>query len=76
MVIKHDKKTIFGKRHQLPLGVTYFTEIILSRTRKRHQLPLGVNYFTEITLSCTISKINTFYEEIQDGRQKWPVNDF
>ena len=32
--------------------------------------------FIEITLSRTVFKINVFYAEIQDGRQKWCENAF
>ena len=36
---------------------------------------MGQGFF-EITLACSVSKINTFYTEIQDGCQKWWENDF
>ena len=35
-----------------------------------------VKNFIEISLSYTVSQINAFYTEIQDGRQKWWENDF
>ena len=37
---------------------------------------LGEKNFNKITLSCTISEINAFYAEIQDGCQKWQEIDF
>ena len=37
---------------------------------------LWVKNFVVITLSRSVSKINAFYTEIQDGRQKWQENDF
>ena len=35
-----------------------------------------VKSFVEKFLACFVSKINTFYAEIQDGRQKWWEKDF
>ena len=32
--------------------------------------------FVEITLSRTLSAINAFYTEIQDGCQNWQVKNF
>ena len=37
---------------------------------------LGVKNFVEIALSRSVSEINAFYAEIQDGRQKWQKNVF
>ena len=37
---------------------------------------LRVKNFIKIALSRTVSKINVFYAEIQDGRQKWWESDF
>ena len=34
-------------------------------------IPLEVKIFSEITLFHTVSKINAFYAEFQDGHQKW-----
>ena len=28
------------------------------------------------SLSCTVSEVNAFYAEFQDGHQKWCGNDF
>ena len=37
---------------------------------------LRVKNFIKIALSQTVSKINAFYAEIQDGRPKWRESDF
>ena len=37
---------------------------------------LRVKNFVKKFLHCFVSKINTFYVEIQDGRQKWWEKDF
>ena len=37
---------------------------------------LRVKNFIKIALSRTVSKINAFYAEIQDGRPKWRESDF
>ena len=60
MATKNVEKTIFGKNASCLCGYPGG----------------GVNNFNEITLSRTISEINAFYAEIQDGRQKWQEIDF
>ena len=37
---------------------------------------LGIKNFVKIALSLSVSEINMFYAEIQDGRQKGWENDF
>ena len=60
MVTKNGGKMIFGKSHHLTL-----------------QIPcLEVKNFDQITVSHTVSQINAFCSEIQDGHQKWQENDF
>ena len=37
---------------------------------------LWVKNFVEIAIPRSVSEINAFYIEIQDGRQKWQKKDF
>ena len=35
----------------------------------------GIKNFVEIALALSVSKINMFYTEIQDGHQMWQENN-